>query len=420
MNVGECRDFIRGQLDFQPQQTPYADHVLRCLNLSLLALYADVPWPWAQTELVQQVYADVTTTAGTATAGAHNVTTAGAFFETWMVNQLLIINSVEYTIVRVASGTSAYIGIHYASTTGTKTFVAAMRNIQLPEDCVAVMHIGMRKVSTTGNMDFLSLNRTDADTLRLRQDQTGTPTAWVPADNYRIPAPAVAPPMTTAATTPWVAGTYTFVSTHERGGYHSAPSPVSTLTLTGTTNPVVTFPTIAAASGYTRYLWMKYEYPTGVSYPKYRQILAGVSETGGAFSLSALEPAANWQFNDALPYTEGQVRRYSLYPRQAADLQVQVRYLSRPARLVEDTDELPTPVEASMWICYNTIVQLAVPKGDKTLSAMYQKQADDAMTALRRRHLTEIQRTIQLGLGWGSGNNRGNYRMGAIGPVYSV
>lgn len=417
MNVGECRDFVRGQLDFEAQQTPYKDHVLRCLNLSLLALYADVPWPWAQAEVVQTAYADVTTTAGTATSGSQNVTTAGAFFETWMVNQLLIINTVEYTITRVASGTSAYISINYASTTGTKTFVAAMRNIQLPEDCVSVMHIGMRKTAVVGsNQDFTALNRTDADVLRLRQDATGTPSAWVPMDNYRIPAPVVAPPMTTAATTPWVAGTYTFVSTHERGTYHSAPSPVSVLTLAGATNPVVTFPAIAAATGYKRHLWMKYEYPTGVGYPKYRKILSSVSETGGAFSLSALEPAADWQFNDVLPATEGQVRRYALYPRQASDLEVQVRYLTRPAKLVEDTDELPVPVEASMWVCYNAVVQLAVPRGDKALSAMYVKQADDAMTALRRRHLTEIQRTIQLGPGWDTGRN--GYRVGAQGPVY--
>lgn len=398
MNLSELRALVGNLADYDPNVSAYNAEIDRLLNSTYLELFALYPWSFAQREAQVWAYPDTSATDGVTTSGSKNVTTTGAFFEDWMEGQVLEIDGDEYEVAQVSSTTSAYLTRAYAGSSATGVSLKAKhRYIDLPADCVSLLQVGVRERvagdANTGRLVPLTRYEDERDLLSLAQ--TGTPTHWLPADGVTVRAPYTMPTLSTVVGT-WPAGDYEFKVGYRYQNRYSAPSSSTlTYTSTGTTAPVLTLQNTGTGSGYK---WVLYLRPPG--YTAFRIVADDLAETGGAYSFSG-PPDGTWEFKTRAPENGGFTRRLRLWARQDTKTALTVRYLFRPALLVEDQDtpEFEEPFHKA--IAEMALTDVCAKKANLPLSEVYRRKAGGTLGNMERRFLTEVPRRWVKGSAWG-------------------
>lgn len=416
--LAELRAQIDETIDGSADTDTYRREQNRFINNAYKELFADKSWNFAQKEARITAHADVTSAVGVVTNGSKNVTTGSAFFLTWMAGQVIELpDGLEYEIASYISTTSVYLTTDYAgTTTNPASITVKQRYIDLPEDCVSVMQLGYRPLnssSTPSQSAYVPVQRVEDEWYALSLDSTGTPTSWIPYDDFHVTSPVLAPVSvsSTAGGPPyWTAGAYDFVLTYKYAGRYSAPSDKFSVTAPGGTilQASLSNNSTGLGSGYKLALWCK---PSG--YEGYRLIYDDIVETGGTVSL-ATPPTSSWVISSRRMYeTDGHIQRIRLYPRQDTDTELTVRYNFRPISLVEDNDSPQFPSSHHSYLAYAALhdicMKMDAPSYAKTAAQKAQAKLDNMC---QRFLAVESRRWVKQDM-----NSGRNYRTGPMGPV---
>jgi|14_taG_2_1085336.scaffolds.fasta_scaffold01595_6 hypothetical protein len=395
MRLTDIIGLVKTVTDYDPTVTTYDDEVTRLINNALFELFAEKAFTFAQKETVATAYADVTTT-GSTTNGSTDVTafTVGA---SWMDGQVAEVGGVEYDIAWIDVATNTlYLTKPYEGLTAAGVAVKVKhRFVDLPQDCVSVLQIGTRdRVGNANPADignFASLTRFEDEMWALPLDEVGTSTHWVHHDDFTVPSPVGIGSSTLTPGPALSVGTeYSFVRTFVYGNRRSAPSPAITATPTGGTPGItVNMAENGVRSGYYQELWVKFS-----PYKAYRSVPPGTSyPPGAAVTVVPLAPPGNdWQFMERLSEVDGNYQRIRMYPRQAVDTEITVRYMYRPPMLIEDTDSPQFPAAHHQYLAYRALSDLFVKHNNLPQHKIYQDKAEDEIIKLEQRYMTEIPR----------------------------
>mgnify|MGYP003137585758 CR=1 FL=1 len=404
MNLSEIRDMVGSILDYSPDVQTYKDEVTRVVNQLYLEMFADRKWQFAQKTRNLTAYADVT---GTADAALGAFTATSAVLESWMEGQIIEVSegtwsgdalSGEYIIRKVSSTTIMYLdnldgtAATSGSTTAPATFRIKHRYVDMPEDMVKVLSLGIRSPASssdtaTGNatLHFLNCSRHLDEELDLDLDITGRPTDWVRYDNHRMSQP-ITPPVLESAAGSLAAGTYHVKYTFEDSNRKSAASPVASITLaaTGGINITSGLQSTGTHSGIIKRVYIR----TPDSMAFYQSSNATVAETITTLSALSLD-SAYFTSADRLPEHGGTYERVRLYPRQDSDITVTLRYLFQPPELIEDTDVPLLPPSHHNYLVYRACQELFVKHNNAQHSELYKRKSDEELLRMENRYLSE-------------------------------
>jgi len=419
MRLAEIRGLIKSITDYDPNTTTYDDELTRIINNVYLELFAEKPWTFAQNEVVKTARADDTATNGTTTNSTRDISTGSGFFIDAMEGQVIEIQDAEYEIPSVISSTSANLKQLFTGSTvsGTDTFKVKYRYLDLPVNCISVLQIGRRDRTTTPSSEpgrYTPLTRMEDEWFNINLDETGTPTDWIPYDDFNVQSP-IKPPVVTTSGTPgsgWPADTYTFVYTLNYGNRYSAASSAVVLTTTeahptlSVTLPDLTTVSGSDASGFKKQAWIKFS-----PYKAFRKFGAEIVESDT--SVSAGVYGDNWELGDRLNNNGGNYRRVRLYPRTSSDISVTIRYISAPEMLLEDSDSPQMPGAHHQYLAYKALVDV-FSKHDNTVQAeVYRRKAELEILKMEQRYLSEISRRwVKSGYGIES-----TFRPNRFGPL---
>ena len=395
MNLAEMRTMVGSIVDYDPNVQTYRDEVNRILNELYLDFFTDRPWKFAQETEEVQVYKDVTITDGQIGIGANTVTAAaGTPFLPWMNGAIVEIQGAadvdngEYEIIK-ATNTILYLeGFSASANTNNLTITVKQRFIDMPEDCSEVLAIGIRSPTSGTQAHFDYLSRARDEELSLLLSSTGLPTDWLIYDDVTMTQP-VLPPVLDAdgSGTRWsTVGTYyvhyTFVSKNRE----SAPSPVASAT--GTTGnwqlDLSNIQNTGANSGILKRFYLR----TTTNSAFYQVTNADLDEV--TTTIDDLNVAADHLVNARrLPENDGHYKRVRLYPRQDTDYLVEVRFVYRPDRLIEDTDVPEFPPDHHRYLVYRACQELFVKHDNLQHSELYRRKADAELVRIQNLYLSE-------------------------------
>lgn len=414
MNLSEIRDMVGSILDYSPDVQTYKDEVTRVVNQLYLEMFADKKWQFAQKSKNLTARADVTTT-GTASSGVLTVgdsdTAVVYAVNTWMEGQIVEVSggtwsssqmSGEYRIVKIelASLTTSRLYLEDSdgspvtagATSAAATIRIKNRYIDMPEDMVKVMSLGIRSPAqssdtATGNatINFLNCSRHLDEELDLDLDMSGRPTDWIRHGNYQTPQP-ITPPVLESTTGSLAAGTYYVKYVLEDSNRKSAPSAATSITLasTGGINITSGLQATSANSGLVKRVYIRT--PDSMAY--YQSSNSVVTETNTSLSGLSMN-AAYFTASDRLPEHGGSYERVRLYPRQDANVTVTLRYLFQPPMLAEDTDVPLLPPSHHNYLVYRACQELFVKHNNAQHSELYRLKADREMLRMENRYLSE-------------------------------
>ena len=404
MNLSEIRDMVGSILDYSPDVQTYKDEVTRVVNQLYLEMFADRKWQFAQKSKNLAAYKDVT---GTGNTGAGAFTATSAVFATWMEGQIIEISggswsgdalSGEYIIRKVSSTTIVYLNnldgsaATSGSTTSPASFRVKHRYIDMPEDMVKVLSLGIRTPAqssdtATGNatINFLNCSRHLDEELDLDLDMSGRPTDWVRYDNYQMPQP-ITPPALASTSGSLTAGTYYVKYIFRDNNRKSAPSAEASVTLasTGGINITSGLQATTANSGIVKKVYIR----TPDSKGYYESTNSVVTEATTTLSGLTID-SAYFTASERLPEHGGSYERVRLYPRQDSDITVTLRYLFQPPMLIEDTDVPLIPPSHHNYLVYRACQELFVKHNNPQHSEMYRRKADEELLRMENRYLSE-------------------------------
>jgi len=404
MNLSEIRSMVGSIVDYSPDVQTYKDEVTRVVNQLYLEMFADKKWQFAQKTRELTAYGDV---SGVGNTGAGAFTSTTAVFAGWMEGQIIEISggtwsgvalSGEYIIRKLSTTTVVYLdnldgtAATSGSTTAPATFKVKHRYVDMPEDMVKVLSLGIRSpasssATATGNatINFLNCSRHLDEELDLDLDIAGRPTDWVRYDNYRMPQPVTAPVLASTAGS-LAAGTYYVKYTFEDSNRRGTASPVASVALaaTGGINITSGLQSTGANSGIIKRVYIRT--PDSMAY--YQSSSATVDETTATLSALALD-SAYFTSADRLPEHGGSYERVRLYPRQSSDITVTVRYLFQPPMLAEDTDVPLLPPSHHNYLVYRACQELFVKHNNVQHSELYRRKADAELLRMENRYLSE-------------------------------
>ena len=393
MNLSELRSLVGTIVDYDPDVQAYRDEVNRVLNQIYMEFFTDKPWKFAQKTAVVTARPDATTAIGVANMATAAVTATG-FFENWMEGQTIEFSggtytggtalSGEYIIKRVVSANE--IAIH-GLVTGTGfgiTFTVKNRYIDMPQDCVEAMSVGVRLPTSQETGNFANLSKHLDEELDLGLDQTGRPTDWVLYDDFHMMQPVTGVTLTDAGAGALPAGLsyvrYTFADQNRE----SSASPVASITIGASRQiDVAALQNTAANSGRRKRVYLR----TPESKAFYR-VPADVDETTTTKAALALN-AEYLSGGSRLPEHGGNYLRLRLFPRQDAEITVNLRYLYRPLQLIEDSDVPDFPVPHHRYLAYRTCQELFVKHNNAANAEVYRRKADAELLKMQNRQLSE-------------------------------
>ena len=393
MNLKDIRVMIGSIVDYDPDVQTYRDEVNQILNQVYLEFFTDRPWSFAQDNIDLQVYRDVTDNAGTLVAGSGIITGAGGLFLTsWMQGMILEISNTtndngEYIIQKVLGAGSVILEDFIAvdNVAATAVFTVKQRYIDMPQDCVMPVSIGIRGITQGPNTHFDAISRLRDEQLNLLLSVTGLPTNWILYDESNVFQPVTPPSLGLVAGATWSeVGTYYAKYTFVEGTRESAPSPEGSVVVVGATNLNATaLQDTGVSSGTTKRMYLKT--PTSLAY--YHVSNADALETGAAVTNLALD-ATYLSKGVRLPENGGNYQRIRLYPRQDTDYVVNIRYLKSPDMLIEDSDTPDFPVAHHRYLVYRSCEELFVKHDNLAHSQLYRKKADAELLRIEQRFLT--------------------------------
>ena len=395
MNLAEMRDMVGSIVDYDPNVQTYKDEVTRILNELYLDFFTDRPWKFAQETEEVQIYKDVTVTDGVINAGQNTITSASNPFLDWMEGAIVEIkgaadaNNGEYVI---AKSTTGVLYLEAFSSTQNKaglTVVIKQRFIDMPEDCNEVLSLGIRSptAGTTAHFEYLSRARDEEYSLLL--SSTGLPTDWLIYDDVTMTQPVLQPTLAAdAAGTTWSqVGTYYVQYTFVHKNKESAPSPVASVASPTSGNWQLDL-TNVQNTGTNSGIFKRFYLRTTTSQAFYQVSNAIIDET--TLLINNLNVAVDYLANARrLPENDGHYKRVRLYPRQDDDYLVEVRFVYRPDRLIEDTDVPEFPPAHHRYLVYRACQELFVKHDNLQHSELYRRKADTELLRIENTYLSE-------------------------------
>ena len=395
MNLAEMRDMVGSIVDYDPNVQTYKDEVTRILNELYLDFFTDRPWKFAQETEEVQIYKDVTVTDGVINAGQNTITSASNPFLDWMEGAIVEIkgaadaNNGEYVI---AKSTTGVLYLEAFSSTQNKaglTVVIKQLFIDMPEDCNEVLSLGIRSptAGTTAHFEYLSRARDEEYSLLL--SSTGLPTDWLIYDDVTMTQPVLQPTLAAdAAGTTWSqVGTYYVQYTFVHKNKESAPSPVASVASPTSGNWQLDL-TNVQNTGTNSGIFKRFYLRTTTSQAFYQVSNAIIDET--TLLINNLNVAVDYLANARrLPENDGHYKRVRLYPRQDYDYLVEVRFVYRPDRLIEDTDVPEFPPAHHSYLVYRACQELFVKHDNLQHSELYRRKADTELLRIENTYLSE-------------------------------
>lgn len=395
MNLAEMRAMVGSIVDYDPNVQTYRDEVNRILNELYLDFFTDRPWKFAQETEEVQVYKDVTVTDGVINLNQNTITSASNPFLDWMEGAIVEIrnaddaNTGEYVIAKSTTGTLYLEGFSSTENKPNVTAVIKQRFIDMPEDCSEVLSIGIRSPTSGTQAHFEYLSRARDEELSLLLSSTGLPTDWLIYDDVTMTQPVLEPTLAAdPAGTTWSAvGTYYVHYTFVHKNKESAPSPVASVASPTSGNwrlDLSNLQNTGTNSGIEKRFYLK----TTTNSAFYQVSNADIDET--TLSISDLDLSADHLVNGRrLPENDGHYKRVRLYPRQDTDYLVEVRFVYRPDRLIEDTDVPEFPPDHHRYLVYRACQELFVKHDNLQHSELYRRKADAELVRIQNLYLSE-------------------------------
>ena len=393
MNLVELRQMVGSIVDYDPDVQTYREEVERIINELYLDFYTDRPWKFAQKTVEQQIYMDVSDAAGGISLGTSTVTSGSNIFLDWMEGHIVEISGStsddgEYTIQKFVGVGSVIVGGFSGSVAETVTITVKQRYIDMPADCSEVLSIGLRDPTQSPTTQFDYLSRADDEMLSLLLSSTGLPTNWLLHDDTRVTAPVTTPTLEEdAGATFTEVGTYYALVAFVHRNKISAISQATSLdvTTTGGFNlNAIGLQGTGANSGIFKRLYLR----TPSSKAFYKVSNNDVAETPLLLNTLALQ-ADYLSSGQRVLGNGGLYKRVRLYPRQDTNYKVQIRYVARPTRLIEETDVPRFPTDHHRYLGYRACQELFVKHDNTSNSDLYRRKADTEMLRLENNYLSE-------------------------------
>jgi hypothetical protein len=393
MNLAEMRAMVGSIVDYDPNVQTYRDEVNRILNELYLDFFTDRPWKFAQETEEVQVYKDVTVTDGVINLNQNTITSASNPFLDWMEGAIVEIrnaddaNTGEYVIAKSTTGILYLEGFSSTENKPNVTAVIKQRFIDMPEDCSEVLSIGIRSPISGTQAHFEYLSRARDEELSLLLSSTGLPTDWLIYDDVTMTQPVLAPELAAVGGATWsTAGTYYARYTFVHKNKESAPSPEVEVTtsLAGFVLNLTNIQNTGTNSGIFKRCYLR----TTTNNAFYQVSNADVDET--TLLVNDLDLAVDHLANGRrLPENDGHYKRVRLYPRQDTDYLVEVRFVYRPDRLIEDTDVPEFPPDHHRYLVYRACQELFVKHDNLQHSELYRRKADAELVRIQNLYLSE-------------------------------
>ena len=394
MNLSDMRSMVGSIVDYDPNVQTYRDEVNQIVNQIYIEFFTDRPWSFAQDTVDLQVYKDVADSTGTLSSGAStvNVATANLFLSSWMQGMILEISSTdndngEYVIQTVVSGTQVILEgfIAVDNVAATAGITVKQRYVDMPQDCVMPVSVGIRNVTQGPHTHFYALSRLRDEQLNLLLSITGLPTDWVLYDDASIIQPVTSPALELSGTGTFTEiGTYYAKYTFIEGTRESAPSPEASIEVVATTQiNAINLQNTGSNSGTLKRLYVR----TSASKAYYHVANTDVGEVTSSLNNLTLD-TSYLSKGVRLPEHGGNYQRVRLYPRQDTDYKVNIRYLKRPGLLIEDSDTPAFPVVHHRYLVYRACQELFVKHDNIAHSEVYRKKADVELLKIEQRFLT--------------------------------
>lgn len=396
MNLAEMRAMVGSIVDYDPNVQTYKDEVNRVLNELYLDFFTDRPWKFAQETEELQIFKDVEITGVTIAAGQSYVELliVNPFLD-WMEGAIAEITGAtaaadngEYTVVKSTDGAArAYLDGFVATNTETVTVKMKQRFIDMPEDCSEVMSIGVRSPTEGTNTHFDYLSRFRDEELSLLLSSTGLPTDWLIYDDATQTQPVIAPTLAVNAAGTLGAGLHHVKYVFIHKGRKSAPSPDATVTLGAADSiDISALQDTGANSGILKRAYIRT--PDSMAYYAMNPATADAGETTPTITGASL--ITDYLVNaDRLSENDGHYKRVRLYPRQDTDYLIEVRFVFRPDRLLEDTDVPEFPPDHHRYLVYRACQELFVKHDNLQHSELYRRKADTELLRIENLYLSE-------------------------------
>jgi hypothetical protein len=374
----------------------YRDEVNRIINELYLDFFTDRPWKFAQETEEVQVYRDVTITNGQINIGANTVISLFPSFLSWMEGAIVEIQGAadvdngEYEIIKVTSTVLYLDGFSASANTNNLTITVKQRFIDMPEDCSEVLSIGIRNPTQGTKAHFDYLSRARDEELALLLSSTGLPTDWLIYDDMNMNQPVLQSALEAdvpGGTTWSEVGTYYVHYTFVHKNKESAPSPVASVASPTSGNWRLNLSNIQN-TGTNSGIFKRFYLRTTTNSAFYQVTNADINET--TVSVNDLNVAVDYLVNARrMPENDGHYKRVRLYPRQDTDYLIEVRFVFRPDRLIEDTDVPEFPPDHHRYLVYRACQELFVKHDNLQHSEMYRRKADTELLRIENLYLSE-------------------------------
>ncbi len=374
-----------------PGTTVHKNRARDWVNEDYQEMFSDKLYDFAQRESEVSVYSDAEASDGVVTNGSRQVTTATAFFLSWMQGQILDIAGTEYEIVVVNSSTEAYLTANYAGATDTGVaFTAIHRHVILPFGCVQLL-----KAWIPANQVLLyNYARLETENWQLDEDLTGVPDAWAKTDPLAVPGPVVAPTAALTAGGTMTESTYEFAYSWKYMGLRGPLSSGVEITTTAANATVdVTLPATPANSGFLKTLWAKM---TG--WEAFRLVEDDIDEAANPAQLTA-PIETNWVRAARAPEHDGFHQRFQLWYRQGDDYTLRIRFQWRPPKLLEDNDAPQFPSARHKYLVARLAARMFRAKNNPELAAVQDHKADFELAKIGANHLS-VKSRVHLKGDW--------------------
>jgi len=412
-------------LDYSPDVPTYRAELRRFINQAYRELFSNDVWLFAQREEYIEIQPDVSVTGLSLVIGpggnAQLQDPAGrALFRPWMAGAIIEVTAgtggvafpalpVELQVRIFMDGNNLVLedkdGRDLVGATIAATGVAVtikQRFVDMPLDCVDVMSVTLRFPSQE-RQPFYNLTRWEDESWMLNMDLVARPTNFVLAEDVVVPAPVIQPNcvnLGAVANTVPVAGDYDVVYLHEKGTRLSAPSPNSTVTnfsathglsVTGMQNNGVD-----NSSGLRKKVYIRT--PQSDAFYEVSNASEAESVTTASGSGAGLGIPVSYQLPKfRMPEHDGIYKRIRMYPRQDELLTITVRYLSRPPRLLDDSDVPGFPPEYHQLLVFRCCEQLFIKHGNGPLAELYRERGDAVLARMQKRYKTTRSQMLVKG-----------------------
>jgi hypothetical protein len=383
-------------VDYDPNVQTYRDEVNRIINELYLDFFTDRPWKFAQETQEIQIYRDLVVSDASTVAGQSFVErTITNPFVSWTEGAIVEISGAaaadngEYVIAK-ATGPRIYLEGFTASATGGCVATVKQRFIDMPEDCSEVLSIGIRNPTQGTKAHFDYLSRARDEELALLLSSTGLPTDWLIYDDMNMNQPVLQSALEAdvpGGTTWSEVGTYYVHYTFVHKNKESAPSPVASVASPTSGNWRLNLSNIQN-TGTNSGIFKRFYLRTTTNSAFYQVTNADINET--TVSVNDLNVAVDYLVNARrMPENDGHYKRVRLYPRQDTDYLIEVRFVFRPDRLIEDTDVPEFPPDHHRYLVYRACQELFVKHDNLQHSEMYRRKADTELLRIENLYLSE-------------------------------